>query len=64
MTPSQEPQSQTRNMALLIDGDNAQPSLIANILAETAKYGTTTVRRVYGDWITQEMTGWKKTHCL
>lgn len=48
-------------MALLIDGDNAQASLIANILAETAKYGTTTVRRVYGDWTTQQMTGWKKT---
>lgn len=59
MTPSQEPQ--IRNMALLIDGDNAQPSLIANILAETAKYGTITVRRVYGDWTTREMSGWKKT---
>lgn len=48
-------------MALLIDGDNAQTSLIANILPETAKYGTTTVRRVYGDWTTREMAGWKKT---
>ena len=37
------------------------PSLVANILAETAKYGTTTVRRVYGDWTTPELTGWKKT---
>ena len=54
-------QGQTRNMALLIDGDNAQASLIANILAETAKYGTTTVRRVYGDWTAQQMAGWKKT---
>ena len=50
-----------RNMALLIDGDNAQASLIANILAETAKYGATTVRRVYGDWTTPQMAGWKKT---
>ena len=61
MTPPQELQDQTRNMALLIDGDNAQASLIANILAETAKYGTTTVRRVYGDWTTPQMAGWKKT---
>ena len=61
MTAPQEPQGLQRNMALLIDGDNAQASLIANILAETAKYGTTTVRRVYGDWTTQEMAGWKKT---
>ena len=48
-------------MALLIDGDNAQPSLIANIVAETAKYGTTTVRRVYGDWTTPRIAGWMKT---
>ena len=61
MTSSQEPESHARNMALLIDGDNAQASLVANILAETAKYGTTTVRRVYGDWTTPELTGWKKT---
>ena len=61
MTPSQELQNQTRNMALLIDGDNAQASLITNILAETSKYGTTTVRRVYGDWTGQQMAGWKKT---
>ena len=33
-------------MALLIDGDNAQPSLIGGILAETTKYGPITVRRV------------------
>ena len=61
MAPPQELQDQTRNMALLIDGDNAQASLIANILAETAKYGTTTVRRVYGDWTTPQMASWKKT---
>ena len=35
--------------------------MIANILAETAKYGTTTVRRVYGDWTTPQMAQWKKT---
>lgn len=28
MTLSQDIQNQTRNMVLLIDGDNAQPSLI------------------------------------
>lgn len=47
-------------MALLIDGDNAQPSLIAGVLAEAAKYGTITVRRIYGDWTTPQMSGWKK----
>ena len=48
-----------RNLAILIDGDNAQPSLIEDVLAEAVKYGTTTVRRIYGDWTTPNMSGWK-----
>ena len=46
-------------IAMLIDGDNAQASLIEHILAETAKYGTVTTRRIYGDWTTPNMNGWK-----
>ena len=37
MTNPQELPSYRRNMALLVDGDNAQPSLIAEVLAETTK---------------------------
>ena len=51
--------SESRPIAMLIDGDNAQPSLIENVLAETAKYGIVTTRRVYGDWTTPQMSGWK-----
>jgi uncharacterized LabA/DUF88 family protein len=51
--------SQVAKIALLIDGDNAQPSLIGGILTETAKYGSITIRRVYGDWTTASMSGWK-----
>jgi len=51
--------SQVIKIALLIDGDNAQPSLIGGILTETAKYGSITIRRVYGDWTTASMSGWK-----
>ena len=47
------------NIAVLVDGDNAQPSLIEAVLAEAVKYGTTTVRRIYGDWTTPNMAGWK-----
>lgn len=54
-----ESSSPTRFIALLIDGDNAQPSLIVQVLAETAKYGSISVRRIYGDWTTQQMNGWK-----
>ena len=46
-------------MAMLIDGDNAQPKLIELILSESSKYGKVTIRRVYGDWTQQSMNGWK-----
>lgn len=59
MTIAHEDSSQTRFIALLIDGDNAQPSLIVQVLAETAKYGAIAVRRIYGDWTKREMSGWK-----
>ncbi|WP_299819041.1 NYN domain-containing protein [uncultured Pontibacter sp.] len=49
-------------MAMLIDGDNAQPSLIVKLLAEAGKYGPPTIRRIYGDWTTPQMNGWKE--CL
>ena len=46
-------------IAVLVDGDNAQPSLIEHVLAETAKYGVVTTRRIYGDWTILQMSGWK-----
>jgi uncharacterized LabA/DUF88 family protein len=52
-------EERTRKIALLIDGDNAQPSLIGQILAEAGKYGLVTIRRIYGDWTTVNMSGWK-----
>ena len=51
--------SNVRPIAILIDGDNAQPSLIGDILAETAKYGIVTTRRIYGDWTSPQMSAWK-----
>jgi len=60
MTDSNE-SGADRRMAILIDGDNAQPSLISNMLAETGKYGLITIRRIYGDWTTSNMGGWKDT---
>ena len=60
MNDSRDSSGTARNIALMIDGDNAQPSLIAGVLAEAAKHGTITVRRIYGDWTTPQMSGWKK----
>lgn len=47
-------------IALLIDGDNAQPKRIGAIIEELSKQGTITIRRIYGDWTTTGMTGWKE----
>jgi hypothetical protein len=53
--------TRSRRIAMLIDGDNAQPSLIGNMLAEASKYGLVIIRRIYGDWTTANMNGWKDT---
>lgn len=46
---------------MLIDGDNAQASIIGEMLAEAGKYGLVTIRRIYGDWTTANMGSWKDT---
>ncbi|HNY18692.1 MAG TPA: NYN domain-containing protein [Flexilinea sp.] len=56
-----------QRIAVLIDGDNAQASLIDKILAEITKYGLITIRRIYGDWTASNMSGWKdvlQTHAI
>jgi len=56
-----------KRVAMLIDGDNAQASLIEKMVAETSKYGLVTIRRVYGDWTTTQMKSWKdvlSTHAI
>lgn len=50
----------TVKIAVLIDGDNAQPKILKQILEEVAKYGKATIRRIYGDWTTVQMNGWKE----
>ena len=44
---------------MLVDADNAQASVIAELLAEVASYGTATVKRAYGDWTTPNLASWK-----
>jgi uncharacterized LabA/DUF88 family protein len=44
---------------VLIDADNAQPSITEGLLSEVAKYGIASVKRIYGDWTTPSLTGWK-----
>jgi uncharacterized LabA/DUF88 family protein len=54
-------QSEQLRFAVLIDGDNAQASLLPRILAEVSKVGLITVKRIYGDWTTTNMNSWKSS---
>ena len=48
-------------LAVLIDADNAQPSVIQGLLAEVAKLGVASVKRIYGDWTSTGTTQWKQS---
>lgn len=48
------------NTAVLIDADNISHKVIAGLLAEVANYGTAAVRRIYGDWTSPSMNGWRE----
>jgi hypothetical protein len=48
-------------IAMLIDGDNAQAGLLAQMLVEAGRQGQVTLRRIYGDWTTANMNSWKDT---
>jgi uncharacterized LabA/DUF88 family protein len=48
-------------LAVLIDADNAQSAIVAQLLGEISRYGIATVKRVYGDWTTPNLKGWKES---
>jgi uncharacterized LabA/DUF88 family protein len=50
----------TLKLAVLIDADNAQPSIIEELLAEIARFGEPTVKRIYGDFTAPTSSQWKK----
>jgi uncharacterized LabA/DUF88 family protein len=50
----------TDKLAVLIDADNAQPSIVDGLLAEIANYGVASVKRIYGDWTEARLKGWKE----
>lgn len=50
-----------KHLGVLIDADNAQPAIIGNLLQEIAKYGSATVKRIYGNWTSQGLAGWKES---
>jgi uncharacterized protein (TIGR00288 family) len=49
-----------RNIALLIDADNASPSDLEPALTILGDLGTVNIRRVYGNWSKAGLKGWSK----
>jgi uncharacterized LabA/DUF88 family protein len=49
----------TRNIALLIDADNASWHAIDPVLTVLAELGTVNIRRVYGNWSKPALKGWR-----
>lgn len=46
-------------IAVLIDAENVPYRNIGGVLREVAKYGTPTIKRIYGDWTKPNISGWK-----
>lgn len=46
-------------LAVLIDADNAQASIIEELLGEISKIGTATVKRIYGDFTSPALAQWR-----
>ncbi|HEX8668181.1 MAG TPA: NYN domain-containing protein [Allosphingosinicella sp.] len=48
----------SRNIALLIDADNASPDSLDPVLTVLAELGTVNIRRAYGNWSKAALKGW------
>lgn len=46
-------------LAVLIDAENVPRNCIKSVMQEIAIYGTPTIKRIYGDWTSPVVTGWK-----
>lgn len=47
-------------LAVLIDADNISSHYIKAMMQEVARYGTPTIKRIYGDWTRPNLGSWKK----
>lgn len=50
-----------KKLAVLIDADNTPARIVSGLLAEIAKYGIASVKRIYGDWTNPHLKGWKES---
>ena len=49
----------SKNIAVLIDGDNIPSAPVKEMMEEIAKYGNPTIKRIYGDWTQPNLGKWK-----
>lgn len=47
-------------LVVLIDAENAQRSILGGLMAEIAKIGSATVKRVYDDFTTTDLAPWRE----
>ncbi|MDR0405717.1 MAG: NYN domain-containing protein [Clostridiales bacterium] len=46
-------------LAVLIDAENVPYGNVKGMMEELARYGTITLKRIYGDWTNPALSGWK-----
>ncbi|MEN7973145.1 MAG: NYN domain-containing protein [Verrucomicrobiota bacterium] len=49
-----------KKIAVLIDAENAQYSVMGAILSELSKHGHLAVKKAYGDWSSNHLKNWKQ----
>lgn len=50
---------ETKKLAMLIDAENADSSLISQMINELGKFGRITVKRIYANWTDNRNSKWK-----
>ncbi len=53
-------ESSQARLAVLIDADNAPAAIVDGLMAEIARFGVASVKRIYGDWTQPQLNSWKK----
>jgi len=48
-------------LAVLIDAENVPRNCMKRVMEEIAIYGTPTIKRIYGDWTSPTVSGWKSS---
>lgn len=49
-----------KNVAVLIDSENVSSKFIDVVMKESVRFGTLTIKRIYGDWTDNHMNSWKE----